>query len=880
MRASNIWEIKHKDFMKLIQPSFACIDEAEDMDAIIARTHIIVITDHGIYWRLAHPQHRTVPFVQWPENEPHDLLIPSQKDIFRSYKKDPFKHTPPPSFHADMVWSQEVLQRLLRGESIPRTITIRPGRSLFGDIEPQRELRPELIGESETAVRVKKEKVSNVFQTLKRTGPVLIDLDSPVQKRIRAACTSPTATSASAAAPASSSAEPSRSTQAAYPPQNPDFLQACDEEHELAEVREPDSLELQLEHLIDQEKPEDIHNGGAGDDMDIAEESDVAAGHHLLGGLFAGQVVRDVCGLQVLRWFGFPVEFEMDGPFSVLQLNSMIRKFQVQFVPVKSKSVFKDGMYLCHKQNHFTGVRSLEGYVRRFDNETEYVCNVSYLQTLADDSSTTLFRLVPREEKFVHRLCDLSGGAGQVFSRSRPAAREQRKVLMCPCQTCVIPGCSGSLIEKTDKQLEAICYTLSGPVEVIHQSKQCTARNCRATYGYNFRWEEGKKINVLSIKDFADGMLFVNAKKGFSLQYLQYHEELVFRGHLSTRAIEHAYNEVFGDEEDQVVTAFRKLHQTAMFYHLALQEFEVLGLHMTLVLDDEVTDKALDIYSAYCHATLFPPSSRSKVKCLVGDGHLALRARCEDGPCKRAGRPRKNTQPIGKHSNGWFMCCDPTSGRIVSLMVMHEPECNEYVTKSLESILWLYPKCTCFVYDRACSFVKSARTNEAFEQIQDYIVDWFHAYGHAKDCACNPRTLTQSKQLSLSYVGVSSLGNIQLKSGHRKRLGRIIQGVNTSICEQVFAWFRHFSTNFNELRGNRHRFIILYMAKRHNQAIENNTAVYLRPIAHPASVRSTPYGCSKKQVKKSKTNVKKVISRKTSKGKYNRGIMKRVSMKK
>ena len=719
-----------------------------------------------------------------------------------------------------------------------------------------------------------------MFQTLKRTGPVLIDLDSPIQKRIRAACTSPTATSASAAAPASSSAEPSRSTQAAYPPQNPDFLQACDEEHELAEVREPDSLELQLEHLIDQEKPEDIHNRGAGDDMNIAEESDVAAGHHLLGGLFAGQVVRDVCGLQVLRWLGFPVEFEIDGPFSVLQLNSMIRKFQVQFVPVKSKSVFKDGMYLCHKQNHFTGVRSLEGYVRRFDNETEYVCNVSYLQTLADDSSTTLFRRVPREEKFVHRLCDLSGGAGQVFSRSRPAAREQRKVLMCPCQTCVIPGCSGSLIEKTDKQLEAICYTLSGPVEVIHQSKQCTARNCRATYGYNFRWEEGKKINVLSIQDFADGMLFVNAKKGFSLQYLQYHEELVFRGHLSTRAIEHAYNEVFGDEENQVVAAFRKLHQTAMFYHLALQEFEVLGLHMTLVLDDEVTDKALDIYSAYCHATLFPPSSRSKVKCLVGDGHLALRARCEDGPCKRAGRPRKNTQPIGKHSNGWFMCCDPTSGRIVSLMVMNEPECNEYVTKSLESRLWLYPKCTGFVYDRACSFVKSARTNEAFEQIQDYIVDWFHAYGHAKDCACNPRTLTQSKQLSLSYVGVSSLGNIQLKSGHHKRLGRIIQGVNTSICEQVFAWFRHFSTNFNELRGNRHRFIIVYMAKRHNQAIENNTAVYLRPIAHPASVRSTPYGCSKKQVKKSKTNVKKVINRKTSKGKYNRGIMKRVSMKK
>ena len=40
---------------------------------------------------------------------------------------------------------------------------------------------------------------------------------------------------------------------------------------------------------------------------------------------------------------------------------------------------------------------------------------------------------------------------------------------------------------------------------------------------------------------------------------------------------------------------------------LALQEFEVLGLHTTLVLDDEVTDKALDICCAYCHAALFSP---------------------------------------------------------------------------------------------------------------------------------------------------------------------------------------------------------------------------------------------------------------------------------
>ena len=499
--------------MKLIQPSFACIDEAQDMDAIIARTHIIVITNHGIYWRLAQPQHRNVPFVQWPENEPHDLS-PTQKDIFRDYKKDPYKHALPPSFHADMVWSHEVLNRLHRGESITHTVTIRQGRSLFGDIQPQRELRPELIGESERAVRAKNEEVGNVFQTLKRAGPVIIDLNSPIQKRSRAACPVPTTTSTSVAAPASSSAEPSRSTHAAHPPHNPGFLQACDDEHELSEAREPDTLELELEHLIDQDKAADIHHGETADDMDIAEESDVVPEHHLSGGLLAGQVVRDVCGVRVLRWFGFPVEFDMDGPFSVLQLNDMIRKFQVQIVPVMSKNVFKDGMYLCR---YFTGGRSLQGYVRRFDNESEYVCSMSYLQTLANDSSTTLFRLVPQRKSSCIGFVIFRVVPAKVFSR--PAAREQRKVPTCACQTWVIPGCQSSLIEKTDWQLEAICYTLSGQVDVIRQSKQCTARNCRATYGYNFRWEEGKKINVLSIKDFADGILFVNAKRGFPLQY-------------------------------------------------------------------------------------------------------------------------------------------------------------------------------------------------------------------------------------------------------------------------------------------------------------------------------------------------------------------------
>ena len=40
-------EIAHNDFMDLIAPSFTGVDDKEDMAAILARTHMIVLTDNG-----------------------------------------------------------------------------------------------------------------------------------------------------------------------------------------------------------------------------------------------------------------------------------------------------------------------------------------------------------------------------------------------------------------------------------------------------------------------------------------------------------------------------------------------------------------------------------------------------------------------------------------------------------------------------------------------------------------------------------------------------------------------------------------------------------------------------------------------------------------
>ena len=132
MKTSNIWDISHDDFVKLITPSFSAVDEVEDMDAIMARTHFIVITDNGIYYRVAATTKTSINFIPWG-NEPKDLLAQSQVEIFKAYKLNPHGHKLPPSYHEDCAWSQEVLRRLLNGENVPQSYTINRPRGLFGD---------------------------------------------------------------------------------------------------------------------------------------------------------------------------------------------------------------------------------------------------------------------------------------------------------------------------------------------------------------------------------------------------------------------------------------------------------------------------------------------------------------------------------------------------------------------------------------------------------------------------------------------------------------------------------------------------------------------------------------------------------------------------
>ena len=193
-------------------------------------------------------------------------------------------------------------------------------------------------------------------------------------------------------------------------------------------------------------------------------------------------------------------------------------------------------------------------------------------------------------------------------------------------------------------------------------------------------------------------------KKAFSIKYLMYHEELFFRCHLSSAAISHAYRTVHKDVDAHLHFHFHELHGHALFYFMAIRELQGLGVHRSIVLENELCDEHLELYESHCLASLFPPSGRKKVTSLVIDGHQKLRMQYSEAPSKRAGRPRKSESTVGNYTNGWMMACDPASGHILGVQSMFEAEDNKVAGETLEKILWLYSKMNCLIYDRACAF--------------------------------------------------------------------------------------------------------------------------------------------------------------------------------
>lgn len=238
-------DVSHADFLALLAPSFTGIEDPQDMAAILARTHLIVLTDNGVYYRIASTEEKNVEFIKWPDSNERDLLAAAYRPVFQAYKKNPSDHTLPESYHADSAWSQELLRRLLNGETVPRTVTIQSHINVFGEARAAAQEAPKLLSDQELKAKVKTEQCNLAFRKLK-SYPIghIIELDSPSPaKRMKPSCLSTGSGSSSSALPALSA------------PVNPDNLPGMENDEDTADfpnVGEQDGLEVALEKVMDE----------------------------------------------------------------------------------------------------------------------------------------------------------------------------------------------------------------------------------------------------------------------------------------------------------------------------------------------------------------------------------------------------------------------------------------------------------------------------------------------------------------------------------------------------------------------------------------------------------------------------------------------------
>ena len=166
---------------------------------------------------------------------------------------------------------------------------------------------------------------------------------------------------------------------------------------------------------------------------------------------------------------------------------------------------------------------------------------------------------------------------------------------------------------------------------------------------------------------------------------------------------------------------------------------------------------------------------------------------------RRAGRPRQDPESERKGVNhGWFVAVDGQSAKIMGMTPLDKPENYKTAIELLKGLVDVYPKIRTVVYDRACSFMQSAKKVPKLKRVKTYVVDKFHAHRHSKKCPASPLV-------------------------HR-RLARAIHGVNTSAAEQTFAWLRTYSKSLNSMGADSHEFLLLVFCKMHNQLVGSRWA--------------------------------------------------------
>ena len=401
--------------------------------------------------------------------------------------------------------------------------------------------------------------------------------------------------------------------------------------------------------------------------------------------------------------------------------------------------------------------------------------------------------------------------------------------------------CGHSLTVSTGRSLGATLFGLGGTAPCFHQKKRCSKKRCGASYSCNYVVDNGFKRNSLTIAQLEHlGVVFVHPTEAFEIRYLRYREELLFRA-TSAQAIHYAGNEVLF-ERKVPLRWWRELYYDALMYYLAVRELP-LSYAKEIVIGDEISPDALVAYDAETHEQFATDNAGCTVLSMDGREKVFMKCSADEGRPKRSGAPRKDgvRKPF---YNGWFMVVNPENSKVVCVLPEYEPEGNNIRIQAIGKVIGSFPEVDALVHDNICKCEQRMRALPKFSGIDFYIVDRFHAYRHSKKCRCNP--------------------------WFRKRLNARIKGVNTSVSEQVFFWFRKYSSIINPMRQQRHRFLVLLFCKKHNRLCKSGAPPYLNAHTWQKSARKTgkKYACStgtggkkvKPSLKKPITNSRKVGS--------------------
>lgn len=309
------------------------------------------------------------------------------------------------------------------------------------------------------------------------------------------------------------------------------------------------------------------------------------------------------------------------GPFSAAwfnnhQLISSTQSSEYLRCLNRNLTFICNGMKLiCHQavaENHVFGLLVEDNMVAIYDSRVHYKISwrlSDFLDVVKEFENLTFLE--------VTKHCPTSSDGPYQLLGSAGGDPEERKVLSTYLIQC---DCGGSLKPVNCKIVDADVYGFNGIQKVKHQAKRCLRKTCGAYHWYNYRWKNKQKICNVTLERIE--CLFVSDKIAFDLKFSEYHEELHFRGFLSTMSICYAVSTCLVNMLPINERNWRLYYTTARFLRLAMVEMsqETLCIGNNSVF--KFTEEQIARYDAKVHCADFRNSvDVNNVLKMAGDGH-------------------------------------------------------------------------------------------------------------------------------------------------------------------------------------------------------------------------------------------------------------------